>query len=51
MFSVIKEVFILLLSFNESLTRKFLSLNEEPCMVRCTINDLNPVEVKYYPIV
>ena len=26
-----------------------LPLNDEPCMVRPTLIDLNPVEFKYYP--
>ena len=49
-------MFIELLSFNSSLARvakfsdrtKCLSLNDEPCMVRPTLIDLNPVELKYY---
>ena len=28
---------------------KCLSLNDEPCMIRPTLIDLNPVELKYYP--
>ena len=47
MFSLIKQVCIVLLSFSESLAIKCLSLNDEPCMV--TLIDLNPVELKYYP--
>ena len=57
MFSLIKQVFIGLLSFSSSLTRiakvsdrtKCLSLNDEPRMVRPTLIDLNPIEFKYYP--
>ena len=44
-------MFIVLLSFSESLARsqtKCLSLNDEPCMVRPTLTDLNLVELKYY---
>ena len=26
-----------------------MSLNDAPCMVRTTLIDLNPVELKYYP--
>ena len=44
MFSLIGQVFIVLLSFNESLATKCLFLNDEPCMVRP-----NPVELKYHP--
>ena len=55
MFSLIKQVFIVLLSFSSSLARvakvsnqtKCLSLNGEPCIVRPTLVDLNPVELKY----
>ena len=45
-------MFIVLLSFSESLARertKCLSLNDEPCIIRSTLIDLNPVEFKYYP--
>ena len=49
MFSLIKKVFIVLLSFSESLTIKYLSLNDEPGMVRPNLMDVNPVELKYYP--
>ena len=52
MFSLIKKVFIVLLSFSEFLSRdrtKCLFLNDEPCMVRPTLLDLNPVQLKYYP--
>ena len=35
--------------FSLSLAPKFLFLNDEPCMVRSTLIDLNPVELKYYP--
>ena len=51
MFSLIKQVFIVLLNFIESLARdqtKCLILNDEPCMVKPTLIDLNPVELKYY---
>ena len=49
MFSLIKQVFTVLLSFSSSLAIKCVSLNDEPCVIRSTLNDLNPVEVKYYP--
>ena len=39
---------IVLLSFSSSLATKSLSLNNKPCMVRPTLIDLNPVELKYY---
>ena len=42
MFSLIKQVFIVLLSFSEHLTTKCVSLNDEPCMIKPTVIDLNP---------
>ena len=42
-------VFILLLNFCSSLATKCPSLNDEPCMVRTNLIDLNLVEFKYYP--
>ena len=49
MFSLIKQVFIVLLSFSESLATKCLFLNDEPCLVRPTLINLNPMELKYCP--
>ena len=57
MLSLVKQVFIVLLSFRESLARvakvsdrtKCLSSNDEPCIVRPSCIDLNPAELKYYP--
>ena len=49
MSSPIKQVFIVLLRFSESLETKCVSLNDEPFMIRPTLIDLNPVELKYYP--
>ena len=52
-------MFIVLLSLGESLacvakvsdqTNCFF-LNNEPCMVRPTLINMNPVELKYYPFV
>ena len=51
MSSLIKQVLILLLSFSSSLAIKCLSLNDEPCMVRPTLIDLNTAKLKYYPFV
>ena len=48
----INSLFIALLSFSSSLAcdrTKCLFLSDEPCMVRNTLIDLNPVELKYYP--
>ena len=40
-------MFTVLLSFSESLATKCLFLNDEPCMIRPTLMDMNPVELKY----
>ena len=48
MFSCIKQVFILLLSFGSSLTTKCVSLNDVLC-TRPALIDLNPIELRYYP--
>ena len=50
------SLFIILLSFSEYLSckakvshqKKCLLLNDEPCMVRPTIIDMNPVELVYW---
>ena len=45
------SLFIVLLSFSSSLAcdqTKCLFFNDEPCMVRPTLIDLNSVELKYY---
>ena len=49
MFNLIKQLFIAFLSFIRSLPTKCVSLNNEPCMIRPFLIDLNPVELKYYP--
>ena len=41
MFSLIKQVFIVLLKFSSYLATKCLSLQDEPCMVGPTLIDLN----------
>ena len=51
------SLFIALLSFSSSLARvanvsngtKCLFLNDEPCVAKPTLIDLNSVEFKYYP--
>ena len=45
MFSLIKQVFIVLSSFSESLATKCVSLNNKPCVIRPILIDLNPVEL------
>ena len=49
MFSLIKQVFIALLSFNKSLATTCVSCNNEPCMIRPFLIDLSPVKLKHYP--
>ena len=47
MFRPIKQVLIALLSFIGSLATKYVSLNNEPCIIRPTLIDLNPVELNH----
>ena len=49
MFSLFKQVFPVLLSFIDFSATKCLFLNDKAWMVRLTLIDLNPVELKYYP--
>ena len=54
MFSLIKQVVIVSLRLSESLARdqrQGLFLNNELSVVRSTLIDLNPVEVKYYSFI
>ena len=46
---LIKQVFIVLFSFNRSLLTKCLSLNNEPCIARPTLIDLNPIKLNHFP--
>ena len=48
MFRLIKQVFIASLSFRKSLVTKYASLNNELCMIKSFLIDLNPVGLKYY---
>ena len=56
MLYLIKQVFIVLLSFSNSLAwivkisnkTKNVLLNYEPWMIRSSLIDLSPVELKYY---
>ena len=41
-------MFIALLIFSESLATKYLFSNDEPCIVRPNVVDMNPDELKYY---
>ena len=49
MFSLVKQVPIVLWCFSSSFATKFRFVNDEPCMVRPTLFDLYPVELKHYP--
>ena len=42
-------LFIVLLNFSKSLATKCMFLNDKECMVRTTIIDMNPNELKHYP--
>ena len=42
-------MFIALLGFSKSLTTEYLFLNGELFIVRPTLIDMNPNELKYYP--
>ena len=48
MFWLLKQVFIVLLSFSGSLATKFVSLNNEPLMIMATSVDSNSIELNYY---
>ena len=46
------SLFIVLLRFSETSAHnrlKFLFLNDEPCLIRSTLININPVGLKYYP--
>ena len=45
------SLFLVLLIFSSSLATKYLFLNDKPCMIRSTLIDMNPIELKYYPFV
>ena len=48
MFRLIKQMFVVLLCFRKPFVTKFVSLNNEACMIRPTLIDLDPDEIKYY---
>ena len=48
MFTLIKQMFIALLSFTGSLATKCVSLDNEPCMTGPTLIDSNSIELNYY---
>ena len=45
-----KHAFIALLSFSKTLATKCISLSKETCKIRPTLINLNPAELKYYPL-
>ena len=49
MFTLVKPVFIAFLNFGESLATKFMSLNNEPCLIGPILIKLNPAALNYYP--
>ena len=50
MFKLTKHAFIALLSFSETLATKCIPLSKETCKIRPTLINLNPLELKYYPL-
>ena len=48
MLSLIKQVFIVLWSFSISLATNCFLLNDEPCMLKTILTDLNHLGSKYY---
>ena len=42
------SLLVVLLCFSKSLASKCLFLDDEPCMIRPIVIDMNPVELKYY---
>ena len=49
MFSLIKQIVTVLLSFSSSFGTKFVSFNDELWMVRPTFINLNPIEIEFCP--
>ena len=47
MLSLIKQFFIVLLSFTNSFVTKFLFLNDKPSVVRSALIDFDPVQLTY----
>ena len=47
MFKLIKQGFIVLLSFSRFSATKCVFLNNDPCMTRPTLTDLNRAELNY----
>ena len=45
---LMRQLFIVLLSFSSSLARKCVSLSNEPCMTRPTLFDFNPIKLNLY---
>ena len=48
MSDLIRQVLIALLSLSRTLETKYVSSNNEPCMLGPFLIDLNPAELKYY---
>ena len=45
---MVKDMVIALLTFSRSLATKCKSFNNEPCIIRLTLIDLNLVDINYY---
>lgn len=48
MFKFVEKVFIASLSFSKLLATNWVSLSNEPCLVRPTVIDLSPNGLHYY---
>ena len=51
MFIFIKQMLVGLLSFGGSLATKYVSLNNQPCVTKPTLVDLNPDDLRYDPFI
>ena len=49
MILLIKQVFIAFFSFSGSLATKCMFFNDESCIARPTLIDLNPIKRNYFP--
>ena len=49
MFWFMNQVLVTILGFSRSLTTKCMFLNDESCMIKLTLNNLNHIVPNYYP--
>ena len=48
---VVQVLVLVLLGFDGSLVAKYISMNNQPCMARPTLIDMNSDELYYYPFI